>query len=99
MITLDQEPRQNEENRAAPQESGQDEEDRPVLDSATADLLDTLQQLRASSERQLANLIRAARREPNGTFQEQDRILIQQETQSLHSLEKGVKKFLEGGHK
>ena len=80
MITLDHEPRQDEENRSAPQEPWQDEEDRPVLDSTTADLLDTLQHFRAISERQLASLIKAARREPDGTFQEQDRVLIEKET-------------------
>ena len=43
VICLDQEPRQNEEDRPAPQEPGQNKEDRPALDPATADLLDTLQ--------------------------------------------------------
>ena len=69
------------------------------MDSATTDLLNTLQQLRAGSEKQLATLIRTSRREPNGTFRERDWLLIEQETQNLHSLEEGVKKFLEGVHK
>ena len=67
------------------------------MNSATTDLLKTLQQLRAGSKQQIATLIETARREPNGALRERDRLFIELETQKLHDLEEGVRKFLEGG--
>ena len=96
MIHLNQEARQGEENKTANQELGRG---RPVLNSVTTDLLNTLQQLRAGSEQQIATLIQTARREPNGALHERDRLLIEQETQKLRNQEEGVRKFLEGVHK
>ena len=96
VIPLDQEDRQGEENGTTKRELGRG---RPVLNSAATDLLKTLQQLRAGLKQQIDTFIKTARREPNGALREQDRLLIEQETQKLCSLEEGVRKFLEGVHK
>ena len=96
MIHLNWEARQSKENKTATQELGRG---RPVLNSATMDLLNPLQQFRAGSEQQITTLIEISRREPNGALRERDRLLIEQETQNLHNLEEGVRKFLEGVHK
>ena len=96
MIHLNQEARQSKENETATQKLGQG---RPVLNTATTDLLNTLKQLRVGSEQQIATLIKTSRREPNSALREQDWLLIEQETQNLHNLEEGVRKFLEGVHK
>ena len=84
MICIDtQEPRQNEENR-------------PILDHATADLLDTLQRFLATSKRELTRHTEALRREPDNKLQHQ--ALIDREIKSINSLEGGIKKLL-GGHR
>ena len=67
------------------------------MNSAATDLLKTLQQLRAGLKQQIETFIQTARRESNGALREQDRLFIEQETQKLHDLEEGVRKFLEGG--